>query len=86
VPVGGGVVLASKSIVVTQPSTGSFRGFSSTCTHRGCTVDRVSAKNIICPCHGSQFSIADGSVTNGPALKPLGARAITVKSGWVCQA
>lgn len=86
VPVGGGVVLSGKGIVVTQPSAGSFRGFSVTCTHQGCPVDRVSGGNIICPCHGSQFSVADGSVTGGPARKPLGARAVKVTSGWVCTA
>lgn len=84
VPVGGGVIVSG--IVVTQPSAGTFRGFGTTCTHKGCDVNRVSGGNIACPCHGSRFSIADGSVTNGPASKPLPARGVTVRSGWVCKA
>jgi Rieske Fe-S protein len=33
---------------------------------------------INCNCHGSKFSITDGSVVNGPATKPLPARTVTV--------
>lgn len=84
VPVGGGVVLGGDGIVVTQPSVGTFRGFSTTCTHSGCSVNRVAGGSIVCPCHGSSFSVVDGSVTRKPALKPLAGRAVTVRSGWVC--
>ncbi|GAA0432796.1 hypothetical protein Acor_06680 [Acrocarpospora corrugata] len=69
VPVGGGVVLGE--VVVVQPEAGTFKGFSPTCTHQGCKVTSVADKQIVCPCHGSHFSIADGSVTSGPATKPL---------------
>ena len=31
----------------------------------------VEDGEISCPCHGSRFSAEDGSVTNGPASKPL---------------
>lgn len=62
VPVGGGVIEAALGVVVTQPSAGEFRGFSSTCTHQGCTVSEVDDGTINCFCHGSRFSIADGSV------------------------
>ena len=33
---------------------------------------------IRCGCHGSGFSIADGSVVNGPALEPLEAKSAAV--------
>ncbi|GIH24066.1 iron-sulfur protein [Acrocarpospora phusangensis] len=69
VPVGGGVVLAG--VVVVQPEAGTFKGFSPTCTHQGCKVTSVADGQIVCPCHGSHFSIADGSVSSGPATKPL---------------
>lgn len=84
VPVGGGVVIGGKGIVVTQPSAGTFRGFSSTCTHQGCSVNQVTGGRIVCPCHGSEFSVVDGSATKKPAIKPLGTRSVTVRSGWVC--
>jgi Rieske Fe-S protein len=71
VPVGGGVVIAAERIVVTQPTEGDFKAFGSTCTHQGCQVADVSDGEIKCPCHGSRYSIEDGSVTNGPAPEPL---------------
>jgi Rieske Fe-S protein len=78
VPVGGGVVLADRQIVVTQPVAGTFKAFSSTCTHQGCQVTEVAGGTINCPCHGSTFAVADGSVVNGPATRPLAARAVAV--------
>lgn len=65
VEVGGGVIL--DGVVVTQPSSGEFKGFSSTCTHQGCAVTSVSDGTINCPCHGSRFSIEDGSVVQPAA-------------------
>ena len=42
-----------------------------TCTHLGCELKFNSfEKSWDCPCHGSRFSY-DGSILNGPALKPL---------------
>lgn len=62
VEVGGGLILADQEVVLTQPSSGQFNGFSSVCTHQGCTVASISDGTINCPCHGSRFSIEDGSV------------------------
>ncbi len=71
VPEGGGVILADDGVVVTQPTAGQFRGFSSTCTHQGCTLDNVTDGTINCICHGSMFSIQNGKVAGGPATEPL---------------
>jgi Rieske Fe-S protein len=78
VPVGGGVVLADLGVVVTQPQAGTFKAFSAVCTHQGCTVGSVDNGTINCPCHGSAFNIADGSVANGPASRPLDPKKISV--------
>lgn len=86
VPVGGGVVLEGEGVVVTQPVKGEFRGFSSTCTHQGCAVASVGGGTINCPCHGSAFSIEDGSVAAGPATSPLPAVAVQVAGGQVTRA
>lgn len=71
VPVGGGTVLADQKVVVTQPAAGQFKAFTAVCTHMGCTVASVANGTINCPCHGSQYSIKDGSVVAGPAPAPL---------------
>ena len=76
VPVGSGVIV--DDIVVTQPTAGVFKGFSAKCTHAGCTVNKVADGTIDCPCHGSKFNL-DGSVANGPAAKPLGAKTVVVQ-------
>jgi Rieske Fe-S protein len=72
------VVFADKDVVVTQPTAGEFKAFSATCTHQGCKVNRVTNGVIACPCHGSRFNIADGSVANGPAQKPLPEKSVSV--------
>ena len=71
IPVGGGKVFAAKKVVVTQPSAGTFKAFSSVCPHAGCDVNEVKGGTINCPCHGSKFAIADGSVTAGPSPRGL---------------
>lgn len=86
VPDGGGVILTEEKVVVTQPTTGEFAGFSSTCTHQGCQVGDVSDGTINCPCHGSQFSIEDGSVVSGPATTPLPAVEVSVDGDSVVRA
>ena len=78
VPVGGGVILENADFVVTQPSKGEYKAFSKICTHQGCPVASVSNGVIHCDCHGSEYSIEDGSVTNPPAPKPLAEATTTV--------
>ena len=78
IPVGGGKVFEALKVVVTQPTAGEFKAFSSTCTHQACTVSGVSNGVITCPCHGSQFDIATGAVKQGPATQPLPAKSVSV--------
>ncbi len=83
VPVGGGVVIAAEKIVVTQPAAGDVKAFASTCTHQGCQVAEVADGEIKCPCHGSRYSIEDGSVVGGPAPEPLPAVGVAVEGDQV---
>jgi len=85
VPDGGGKVIDAERIVITQPVSGFFKAFSAICTHAGCFVNSVSNGTINCPCHGSRFSITDGSVVNGPATRPLPAIAINVEGTSIFQ-
>ncbi len=83
IPVGGGVIFAEAGVVVTQPAAGEFKGFSNICTHQKCPVASVT-DTINCTCHGSKFSITDGSNVAGPSgsaagsVDPLPEVAITV--------
>ncbi len=78
IPVGGGTVFDQQTVVVTQPTAGRFKCFTAVCTHAGCTVAEVKNGTINCPCHGSKYHIADGTVANGPAVKGLAEKSVTV--------
>ena len=86
IPVGGGKILTDKKIVITEPQSGTFKAFTAVCTHQGCIVDSVSGGTINCPCHGSKFSIVNGSVVNGPAPSPLAPVGIEVQGTSIVQA
>ncbi len=79
VPDGGGLILDDAGVVITQPAAGTFKGFSNICTHNGCPVDNVTDGTINCICHGSKYSIKDGSVVGGPAPAPLPAKQVKVE-------
>jgi Rieske Fe-S protein len=78
IPVGGGMVFMDEKVVVTQPARNEFRAFSAVCTHVGCICNKVANGTIDCPCHGSEFKIANGAVVTGPAPAPLPPRTISV--------
>jgi len=79
VPVGGGVVVAAQKVVLTQPTSGDIKAYSTRCTHQGCAVSTVRDGFIVCPCHNSRFAIADGAPTaDSPAKQPLASAAVTV--------
>ncbi|MFE1314572.1 Rieske (2Fe-2S) protein [Streptomyces sp. NPDC058755] len=78
IPEGGGKIFKDQGVVVTQPAAGTYKAFSSKCTHQGCAVGSVADGVIVCPCHNSHFSVEDGSVKKGPATQALAAAKITV--------
>ena len=69
---GGFLVVTSTtaSAIIICLGTNSWKAFTSTCTHQGCTVNSFAANRINCPCHGSQFD-TNGSPVAGPAPSPL---------------
>ncbi|MFR0354014.1 Rieske (2Fe-2S) protein [Streptomyces sediminimaris] len=78
IPEGGGKIFKDRNVVVTQPAAGTFKAFSTRCPHMGCAVSSIAKGVIVCPCHGSQFSVEDGSVKKGPATSGLTAEKVTV--------
>jgi glycine/D-amino acid oxidase-like deaminating enzyme/nitrite reductase/ring-hydroxylating ferredoxin subunit len=62
--------------------TAAFRGVdgalhlhSPVCTHMSCELRFNDAEHSWdCPCHGSRFDAADGTVLEGPAVQPLARR------------
>ena len=79
IPVGGAKIFKAEKVMVSQPNKGEFKAFSTVCTHQGCPITQLEGDEIACGCHGSRFKVADGSVANGPATKPLAERKVTVK-------
>ncbi len=86
VPVGGCFVVEASKIVLTQPTAGDFKAFTAVCTHQGCLVKASSEGEIPCPCHGSSFSLDDGSPLSGPATEALAPVEITVDGDAITRA
>ena len=60
-------------LAVARDMDGTLHKRSAACTHAGCVVHwNTTERCWDCPCHGSHFA-PDGSVLNGPAVKPLAA-------------
>ena len=58
-----------------------------TCAHQGCSLagGRLvdGGRRVECPCHGSRFELADGSVNRGPAVFGQPAYEIRVTDGKI---
>ncbi|MDE0192183.1 MAG: Rieske 2Fe-2S domain-containing protein [Gammaproteobacteria bacterium] len=62
----------------------AFLVYSAACTHTGCEVSgwNNDAARLVCPCHGSEFDVADAArVVNGPAPKPLAMLRVELADG-----
>ncbi|KUL22779.1 Rieske (2Fe-2S) protein [Streptomyces regalis] len=78
IPQGSGKVFSDEKVVVSQPTAGDYKAFSTICTHQKCPMTDLQGDTITCACHKSQFSVLDGSVKKGPATQPLEAKEISV--------
>ncbi|WP_151523285.1 Rieske (2Fe-2S) protein [Serinicoccus kebangsaanensis] len=84
VPVGGSTYLSEQEVIVAQPTEGEVVAFDATCPHQGCSVSGTGEDaTLVCPCHGSSFASADGSVVTGPATAGLTALTATLDGGDV---
>lgn len=47
-----------------------FLVYSARCSHLGCIIKKTDNNELVCPCHGSRFSL-NGNVIKGPATGKL---------------
>src|SRR5215813_12251310 len=63
---------ADDPCILIRTGEDSFVAFSQKCTHLSCAVYFEKEQNRLeCPCHQGFFSIADGSVLQGPPQRAL---------------
>ena len=67
---------AKKERILIVRHEGKIYAPTSTCTHKNCAV-KLKEKEIVCPCHGSKFTI-QGTSLKGPAKGSLFRYAIKV--------
>ena len=55
------------------------------CTHLACSLSEgtIERDTIVCGCHGSRFSLVDGSVLQGPATAPLTTFDVRLEDGRI---
>ncbi len=64
----------------------AIHAISNRCNHRGCSLhegDFSGETSVVCPCHGSTFSLEDGALLHGPATAPQPAYLTRVRDGKV---
>jgi nitrite reductase/ring-hydroxylating ferredoxin subunit/uncharacterized membrane protein len=64
--------MAGDTPVLLLKHGGHLHAMHDRCSHRGCPLSHgeVEGESITCACHGSRFSLRDGSIERGPATAP----------------
>jgi Rieske Fe-S protein len=63
-------------VILRASKDGEVTALSARCPHLGCLINQRDGENLVCPCHGSRFTL-EGRVQQGPArvdLTPLSVR------------
>lgn len=92
-------VMRDADLTPNQPTKGEAQGttlllvklgeqvyaLDDTCVHAGCSLagGQLQGSTIVCPCHGSQYDLRDGSVINGPATMPEPHYETRVQNGMI---
>lgn len=66
-----------------EGKTAYLVSYTQVCTHAGCKPAIKPSRTLDCPCHGSVFNAADGSVKKGPARQPLQALKLEVRGSSI---
>jgi len=70
--------------ILVRTGSDSYVAYSQKCTHLSCAVYYVREQNRLeCPCHQGFFSIADGSVLQGPPQRPLPRVILSIGQGAI---
>jgi Rieske Fe-S protein len=82
---GGAALVASAlgTMLVVRNDATTVSAYSATCTHQQCTINGFGENVFECPCHGSRFNPATGSVVRGPATQPLRKFTASITNGVV---
>ena len=82
---GGAAIVTSGlgTMLVVRNDATSVSAYTATCTHQQCTINGFTESVFQCPCHGSRFSPANGSVLRGPATAPLRRFTASITNGVV---
>ncbi len=56
--------------IIVNKSGKDIHFYSAICPHLGCRINRSDNEELICPCHGSRFSV-EGKLVEGPATGDL---------------
>jgi nitrite reductase/ring-hydroxylating ferredoxin subunit len=86
VPSGGAIAVDVDGVQVLLANVdGHVVALADRCTHRGGPLHEGSVCDgkVTCPWHGSEFSLTDGAVEHGPAVRPQPAAEARVVDGRV---
>jgi len=73
---------ADDPCILVRTGSDSYVAYSQKCTHLSCAVYYEKEQNRFeCPCHQGFFSIADGSVVQGPPQRALPRVTLESKDG-----
>jgi nitrite reductase/ring-hydroxylating ferredoxin subunit/uncharacterized membrane protein len=78
-------VTAGGTSVLLARTRGRIVAMADRCTHRGGPLHegKVCDGKVVCPWHGSEFALDDGSVQRGPAVRPQPTAEVRVVDGRV---
>ncbi|MZD03500.1 Rieske 2Fe-2S domain-containing protein [Streptomyces sp. SID5785] len=71
VPKGATKLFKDENVVVSRADDGTYKAFSTVCTHAGCPIRMLEGTELTCNCHGSKFDATTGKVLHEPATVPL---------------
>lgn len=75
---------ANDPCILIRTAADSYVAYSQKCTHLSCAVYYSKESNQLeCPCHQGFFSVADGSVLQGPPRRPLPRVTLAVADGRI---